>query len=223
MSADDLAGDAEELATALVDGQGSQALEVIFGGMYTDGPALALLLRATADVLRPVPPVVDGYATTDGLLMVWCEHEQRWHTHGRCSISTSTFCPHAHSPRAGVKCTCPVGNGDGHRWAHCSCPRSPYEVAGYTIREVGPFTAQVKRSHREARAGADCPGPECIAARAEAAERRWRFAFGLDVLEATCPKCGAGAGVGCVISRGHVHSARHDARMRMGRGTIGES
>lgn len=154
---------------------------------------------------RPVP---DAYDTGDGLLMAWCEHERRWHTHGRCGpYKNDSTCLHARRPVAGTKCTCPPGNGDGHRVAHCSCPRSPYQARGYVLREVGPYTAAVRGQHKETRATAECPGAECVAHRAEQAERKWRYTYGFDTLAIDCPECGAKVGDECRISRGHVHTA----------------
>jgi len=43
----------------------------------------------------------------EGFLSVWCKYCQRWHLHGR---------------------------GEGHRWAHCIKPGSPYQKTGYFLR-----------------------------------------------------------------------------------------
>lgn len=43
--------DARDLAKALVDGQGSDGLDVIFCGAYCEPADQARLLRATADIL----------------------------------------------------------------------------------------------------------------------------------------------------------------------------
>lgn len=165
-----------------------------------------------------IPPVLDAYATTDGLLMVWCAHEARWHTHGRCgSWGPTKECAHARRPMQGVPCTCPTGNGDGHRVEHCTCDGSPYRTTGYMLREIGPYTDTIRRSRKAARASAPCPGAECAQARADKDERAWRYSLGEDVLEAKCPKCHARPGKMCTISRGKVHSTRVDARFAMRR------
>ncbi|MER5671144.1 hypothetical protein [Pseudonocardia alni] len=167
-------------------------------------------------IARDEPPVLDAYATRDGLLKVWCEHDRRWHTHGRHHRGTGC----RHNGFTGSPCTCPVGTGDGHRVEHCTCPGSPYRTTlnGYVLREVGPFTPAVRAAKpRAPRIGSHCPGAECVATRAAEAERLWRFRGGLDVLEASCPKCSAAAGDMCVIGRGKVHSARVTARWRMSR------
>jgi len=54
-------------------------------------------------------------AYADGeMLKVWCEHEGTWHHHG-------------------------LGNGSGHRIAHCTCEASPFAKTGYTLELVpGP-------------------------------------------------------------------------------------
>lgn len=164
------------------------------------------------------PPVLDAYRD-DGQLKVWCDHEQRWHTHGGC---WSPDCPRTQALLASRytdrSCTCPPGTGNGHRCAHCGCPHSPYDLTGYTLREVGPFTAAVRKAHgRESKQTyKNCPGDSCRTRREEAAERRWRFMYGQDVLSVACPKCGADVDQRCVISRGHVHSARYNAAMRGG-------
>jgi hypothetical protein len=49
-----LAQDAHELANALEDGRGTDGLEVIYGGAYTDPAAKAALLTATAEVLHEI-------------------------------------------------------------------------------------------------------------------------------------------------------------------------
>jgi hypothetical protein len=46
--------DAQELATALTAGEGMDALEVIFGGGYSDPLDLAQLLRITAEIVGDV-------------------------------------------------------------------------------------------------------------------------------------------------------------------------
>jgi hypothetical protein len=48
----DLTRDAHEVAEAFADGQGMDALEVIFGGNYYEPAALARLLRAAATILE---------------------------------------------------------------------------------------------------------------------------------------------------------------------------
>jgi hypothetical protein len=70
-------------------------------------------------------PEVDGWWDPGDptYLGVWCEHEGIWHWHGR---------------------------GDGHVTSHCGCPKSPLYSRGYIIREVGPLTREVERSHRRA-------------------------------------------------------------------------
>jgi len=100
------------------------------------------------------PPALDAYRSNlDRQLEVWCEHDRRWHLHGR---HVPGRCPLPEFPGARQKCTCPVGTGDGHRVAHCTCRNSPYIGRGYVLREVGPLTAEVKRGRRDSRA-VDCP------------------------------------------------------------------
>lgn len=48
----ELTRDAHELATALADGQGYDALDVIFGGAYPGPTEKAILLRAAAAVME---------------------------------------------------------------------------------------------------------------------------------------------------------------------------
>lgn len=159
----------------------------------------------------PDIPTLDAYATNDGLLLVWCDHEHRWHTHGRCLGSMAVDCPHGQRQYEGVPCTCRVGSGNGHRVAHCACPRSPLKATGYRLREVGRFTAKIKASRKVNRTSA-CPGAECVEHRATQAERQWRYLYSVDVLEVDCPKCAAPRGTKCVIGRGHhVHQARYEA------------
>jgi len=90
----------------------------------------------------PDCPVLDAYR--DGVhLMVWCEHERRWHSHGVCA---GTCAPRRRN-RLASACECPPGAGDGHRVAHCGCPHSPYYADGYRLHEVGPLTPEVERGH----------------------------------------------------------------------------
>ena len=152
------------------------------------------------------PPTLDAYST-GSQLAVWCEHERMWHWHGRCGGQPSEVCRTAGTHRRGT-CTCPPGNGDGHRVAHCYCPRATHRKLGYRLREVGPFTSEVERSKKVARSNARCTGPECVQYRAEEKERAWRYPYGEDVLGVTCPRCAAAVGTECAISRGHVHAAR---------------
>jgi hypothetical protein len=67
-------------------------------------------------------------------LMVWCEHCQRDHHHGRHNPATGCLYdnlrPRRHS------CTCPPGTGDGHRTSHCHKPKSPYYSGGYYVVEI---------------------------------------------------------------------------------------
>lgn len=95
-------------------------------------------------------PVLDAYRTGFNAV-VWCEHERRWHYHGCCigNCATKTL----RGP-----CKCPIGSADGHRVAHCACPHSPYEETGYILREIGPFTKEIRARHgRQAAGGYPCP------------------------------------------------------------------
>jgi len=96
-------------------------------------------------------PVLDAYRTPDGQLAVWCEHDRRWHWHGACDTTAPCPRPKRRLVLAGTPCRCPVGNGDGHRVAHCLDPKSPYDTTGYVIREVGPLTPAVRRAHKPRR------------------------------------------------------------------------
>lgn len=100
---------------------------------------------------------LDAYRTDDGQVAVWCDHERRWHWHGGCDPTANPSCPHGRRAHAGVRCTCPPGTGDGHRVAHCACPASPYRDGGYVLREVGPFTAAVRRDPGRRRSSHRCP------------------------------------------------------------------
>lgn len=67
-------------------------------------------------------------------LVVWCEHEAIWHYHGI---------------------------GEGHRAAHCVCQFSTLRLGGYFIREVGPFTYDIKRTHKVRPHNRRCTWNEC--------------------------------------------------------------
>ncbi|MGH3774698.1 MAG: hypothetical protein ACRDRR_03015 [Pseudonocardiaceae bacterium] len=88
------------------------------------------------------PPVLPAYR--DGAcLRVWCAHEAVWHIHGGCNGTCAAALPRYR----GLHCECPPGTADGLRAAHCTCPRLRAQHAAYTLREVGPFTAAVRRAH----------------------------------------------------------------------------
>lgn len=87
--------------------------------------------------MTDMPPELPAYRLAfpepdQDLLLIWCEHERRWHSHGAV----------AKEP----------GAGNGPRVAHCRCSSSPYERRGYVLREVGPMTDAVRRRHRVTRA-----------------------------------------------------------------------
>jgi hypothetical protein len=85
-------------------------------------------------------PILPAYQSRNGSqLYVWCEHENKWHYHGRCDGTCGG--------RYGY-CTCPFGSGDGHRAPHCTCPQSPYRDRGYFIHEVGLLTVEIERGYR---------------------------------------------------------------------------
>lgn len=83
-------------------------------------------LDALASRNRPEVPTLPAYRSGAHLL-VWCEHEHVWHYHGAVSDRP--------------------GDGDGHRVAHCLCPRSPYQDTGYVLAEVAPLSPAVRRAH----------------------------------------------------------------------------
>jgi hypothetical protein len=73
------------------------------------------------------PPRLPAYRITAGSqsrLIVYCEHCRDYHFHGV---------------------------GDGHRIAHCHVESSPYRQTGYTLIEVGPATAAIRRDFRRRR------------------------------------------------------------------------
>lgn len=64
-------------------------------------------------------PILDAYRTSGGRqLTVWCAHDRVWHTHGAVGPG--------------------VGDGNGHRVAHCATP-TPYRDNGYILWEVDPI------------------------------------------------------------------------------------
>lgn len=80
-------------------------------------------------------PILDAVVSADGInAKVWCRFCRRWHLHGHHDSNTPD-CPLTSISR-GARCTCPIGTGDGHRWAHCHNNSSPYNETGYVLREV---------------------------------------------------------------------------------------
>jgi putative DNA primase/helicase len=106
----------------------------------------------------------------DRLLWVWCDHEQVWHRHGAGCTCPDYLADHPDPEWDGL-CRC-VGQGDGHRGAHCWCPRSPYWESGYVLREVGPF-ADEHRNRPESSYIRGCRTDSCRLDR-EARRRRVR-------------------------------------------------
>jgi predicted GIY-YIG superfamily endonuclease len=90
-------------------------------------------------------PVLQG--RIDGAhVVVWCEHCNREHSHGRHDPNSG--CKHLMS-KDDVPCTCPVGSGDGHRVAHCHDPNSPYHDGGYTIEELAKPKTTRSQQHQQ--------------------------------------------------------------------------
>jgi predicted GIY-YIG superfamily endonuclease len=78
------------------------------------------------------PPIIK--CLRDGpWLEFFCRYCQKNHLHGIC-CKQSTTCKV--TARGIEHCGCPVGVGDGHRWAHCVREDSPYQFGGYILREV---------------------------------------------------------------------------------------
>lgn len=97
-----------------------------------------------------LPAYRDGVA-----LLVWCDHEQMWHTHGGCTGQ----CPPRQRRHWGHQCECPAGAGDGPRAAHCTCREQRRD---YVLCEVGPFTEEVRRAHGpELRYSSRCRYGDC--------------------------------------------------------------
>ena len=81
---------------------------------------------------------VGGQLETERCPACGAKHYHGVHTDPcKCGESCGCLRHPGRGRRLGAACTCPPGNGDGHRVAHCADLRRPRCAAGYYVTERG--------------------------------------------------------------------------------------